>query len=103
MQLGRVAGTVVATIKTPTLASHRILWVEPHTFGRERDGRGFAAIDLVHAGRGEWVLYVKGREAANALPDKFNPADRAIVAIVDAVTTETIADEPLPGQGSAED
>jgi microcompartment protein CcmK/EutM len=85
MYLGQVVGTVVATVKTPALRGHRLLWVRPMTFARQPDGDGFAAVDLVSAGRGEWVLYVKGREAANALPDKFNPSDRAIVAIVDAV------------------
>jgi len=88
MHLGQVLGTVVATIKTPTLRGHRILWVQPHTFERVPDGEAFAAVDLLGAGRGEWVLYVKGREAANALPDKFNPCDRTLLAIVDAVTLE---------------
>jgi len=97
MYLAQVTGTVVATFKTPVFTGHRILWVQPYTFGREPDGVGFAAIDLVGAGRGEWVLYVKGREAANALADQDNPADRALVAIVDAVTLEPLAAEPVPG------
>ena len=32
---------------------------------------------------------------ANALPDKFNPADRTIMGIVDAVTLEELV--PPPG------
>jgi microcompartment protein CcmK/EutM len=90
MQLGQVVGTVVATVKSPTLRGHRVLWVRPTSFEREPDGEAFAAIDLVSAGRGEWVLYVKGREAANALPNPFNPSDRAVVAIVDEVTLEPV-------------
>jgi len=86
--LGKVAGTVVASVKVPSLRAQRFLVVEPHTFERVPDGDAFVAVDLVDAGRGEWVLYVKGREAANALADKFNPADRAIVGIVDDVTLE---------------
>ena len=70
MFLGQVIGTVVATVKTPAHAGHRILLVQPYTFERQPDGATFAAIDLVSAGRGEWVYYVKGREAANALPDR---------------------------------
>ena len=85
MHLGQVIGTVVATVKTPAHQGHRILLVQPYTYERQKDGPAFAAIDLVSAGRGEWVYYVKGREAANALPDKFNPADRAIMGIVDAI------------------
>lgn len=97
MHLAQVLGTVVATIKTPVFQGHRILWLQPYTFERQPDGDAFAAVDLVSAGRGEWVLYVKGREAANALTDKRNPADRAILAIVDAVTLEPLRAAPLPG------
>jgi microcompartment protein CcmK/EutM len=43
------------------------------------------AIDLVSAAPGQRVFYVRGREAANALPDPDNPADAAIVGIVDEV------------------
>lgn len=88
MYLGQVVGTVVATVKTPAHRGHRLLLVQPYTYERQKDGAVFAAIDLVSAGRGEWVYYVKGREAANALPDKFNPADRAIMGIVDEVKLE---------------
>ena len=97
MQLGLVIGTVVATVKTPRLHAQRLLLVHPHTFDRKPDGDAFVAVDLVSAGRGEWVLYVKGREAANALPDAFNPADRALVAIVDAIGFEPAAPGAPPG------
>ncbi len=90
MFLAQVRGTVVATVKTPTVRGYPILWLQPYTFERQPDGQPFAAVDLVASGRGEWVLYVKGREAANALADKFNPCDRAILAIVDEVTQEPI-------------
>jgi microcompartment protein CcmK/EutM len=96
MFLGQVVGTVVATVKTPAHAGHRILLVQPYTYQREPDGPAFAAIDLVSAGRGEWVYYVKGREAANALPDKFNPCDRTIMGIVDSVTLEKLEQAPAP-------
>jgi microcompartment protein CcmK/EutM len=97
MQLGQVIGTVVATVKTPRLHAQRLLLVRPHTFAREPDGADFVAVDLVSAGRGEWVLYVKGREAANALADAFNPVDRALVAIVDAIGLTAAEPGPPPG------
>jgi ethanolamine utilization protein EutN len=102
MHLGRVRGTVVATVKTPSLAAQRLLLVEPMTYERQPDGDAFVAVDLVGAGRGEWVVYVKGREAANALPDKFNPSDRAIMGIVDELALEQPAAEPFPGTRSGE-
>ena len=97
MFLGKVRGTVVATTKTPNLRGRPLLLVQPCTYQQSEDGDLFVAVDLVGAGRGEWVFYVKGREAANALPDKFNPADRTIMGIVDAVTLETLGAEALPG------
>ncbi len=92
MHLGQVVGTVVATVKVQSLRGQRLLLVQPCTYEREPDGEVFAAVDLVSAGRGEWIYYVKGREAANSLPDKFNPSDRAILGIVDAITLEALAD-----------
>lgn len=88
MHLGQVRGTVVATVKVPSLHGQRLLLVQPYTYEREPDGPVFVAVDTVSAGRGEWVFYVKGREAANALADKFNPSDRTILGIVDALDLE---------------
>lgn len=100
MYLGQVVGTVVATAKVPSLHATRLLVVRPYTYERQPDGDAFVAVDLVSAGRGEWVFYVKGREAANALPDKFNPADRAILGIVDDVMLEAWQGGLPPGGGT---
>jgi ethanolamine utilization protein EutN len=100
MFLGKVRGTVVATAKVPSLHAQRLLLVQPYTWEEQEDGDLFAAVDLIGAGRGEWIVYVKGREAANALPDKFNPSDRTILGIVDAITLESLRDEPVPGTGA---
>ena len=99
MHLGKVVGTVVATVKTPAHAGYRILLVQPYTYSGKEDGPVFAAIDLVDAGPGTWVTYVKGREAANALPDKFNPSDRTIMGIVDHVSLDQLEESRLPGVG----
>jgi ethanolamine utilization protein EutN len=97
MHLGQVIGTVVAAVKTPSLGGHRMLIVQPYTYARAPDGAAFVAIDLVSAGRGEWVFYVRAREAANALPNAFNPVDRAILGIVDEITLARLEAEPPPG------
>jgi ethanolamine utilization protein EutN len=97
MHLGKVVGTVVATIKNPNLAGHRILLVQPMTWNRQADGELFAAIDLVSAGRGEWIYYVKSREAANALANRFNPSDRTILGIVDSIECSDPSSELPPG------
>jgi ethanolamine utilization protein EutN len=97
MHLGKVVGTVVATVKNPNLAGHRILMVQPYSWDQEAVGDMFAAIDLVSAGRGEWIYYVKSREAANALPDPFNPSDRTILGIVDAINSSQVPQQAPPG------
>lgn len=86
MQLGRVIGTVVATIKAPGLDGVKFLIVQPLDRDLQPKGRPVVAADGVHmAGPGELVYFVGSREAAQALPDTFVPVDHAIVGIVDAV------------------
>ncbi len=87
MQLGRVIGTVVATIKSPGLEGVRFLIVQPLDRALEPRGRPLIAADAVRtAGPGELVTFVSAREAALALPEPFVPVDQAVTGIVDAVT-----------------
>jgi microcompartment protein CcmK/EutM len=84
MLFARVVGTVVSTARVPSFHGHRMLLIEPtDAAGTPQGGRPLVAIDLVSAAPGQHVFYVRGREAANALPDADNPADAAIVGIVD--------------------
>ena len=87
MQLARVTGTVVATMKTPGLEGVKLLLVQPLDRQLRPSGGQVVAADAVHmAGPGELVYIVAAREAAQAMPDTFVPVDHAIVGIVDAVT-----------------
>lgn len=86
MQLGRVIGTVVASVKAEGLEGVRFLIVQPLDRRREPQGRAVVAADGVEmAGPGELVYFVGAREAAQALRETFVPVDHAIVGIVDAV------------------
>ena len=85
MQLGRVIGTVVATVKYEGLEGIKFLIVQPLDRHQEPEGRPVVAADGVHmAGPGELIYFVGSREAAQALPEVFVPVDHAIVGIVDA-------------------
>lgn len=87
MQLGRVTGTVVATVKTDGLEGVKFLIVQPLDKHQNPIGKPLVAADAVHmAGRGELVYFVASREAAEALEPKFVPVDHAIVGIVDQVS-----------------
>jgi len=86
MQLARVTGTLVATVKADGLEGVKFLIVQPLDRRRQPEGEPVVAADAVHmAGPGELVYIVAAREAAQALPNTFVPVDHAIVGIVDAV------------------
>ncbi len=83
MQLARVIGDVVSSIKDPALASHKLLLLQPIAPDREPVGRTLVAVDAVGAGVGEHVFFVRGREASFPfLPDE-PPTDACVVGIVD--------------------
>ena len=83
MELARVIGRVVASVKYPTLKGVRLLVIQPETAGGEAQGSPLVAADALQAGPGDLVKWVTGREAALALPDTFAPVDCAVVGIVD--------------------
>ena len=86
MQLGRVTGTVVATVKAEGLEGVRFLIVQPLDKTLAESGEPVVAADAVYmAGRGELVYFVAAREAAEAMDPAFVPVDHAIVGIVDEV------------------
>ena len=86
MQLGRVIGTVVASVKAEGLDGVKLLIVQPLTERQEPTGAPVVAADAVRmAGPGELVHVVASREAAEALDPAFVPVDHAIVGIVDEV------------------
>lgn len=86
MHFARVVGTVVSTEKVPAWRGSRLLMLQPcDSSGVATSARPLAAVDLVSAAPGQLVFYVRGREAAVALQNPENPADAAIVGLVDAV------------------
>jgi ethanolamine utilization protein EutN len=87
MQLGRVLGSVVATVKADGLEGVRFLVVQPLDKHRHDRGLPVVAADAVAmAGPGELVYFVASREAAEALEERFVPVDHAIVGLVDQIT-----------------
>jgi microcompartment protein CcmK/EutM len=82
MQLARVIGEVVATIKDRNL-SGTLLVLQPITASGENTGRTLVALDSVGAGVGEHVFFVRGREAAYPFYPAEPPTDAAVVGIVD--------------------
>lgn len=86
MQLGRVIGTVVASVKADGLDGVRLLIIQPLDRQQRPRGDALVAADaLATAGPDDLIHYVSAREAAQALEETFVPVDHAIVGIVDAV------------------
>jgi ethanolamine utilization protein EutN len=83
VQLARVIGEVVATIKDPNLSGMKMLVLQPLAASGEAAGRTLVALDSVGAGVGENVFFVRGREAAFPFYPGEPPTDAAIVGIVD--------------------
>jgi microcompartment protein CcmK/EutM len=84
MQLGRVVGTVVVSVKNETLGGVTLLLVQPMSSAREPIGRVIVAADSVGAGVGEEVFFVRGKEASFPFYPTEVPADAGIVGIVDS-------------------
>lgn len=91
MHFARVVGTVVCSTRVPAWKGQRTLLLQPTDSQDAPHGRTLVAIDLVSAAPGQRVFYVRGREAAQALADPDNPADAAIVGIVDDVRETPLA------------
>jgi ethanolamine utilization protein EutN len=87
MQLARVVGQVVATIKEPGLDGFKILVVSDIDASDPDGDAGppYLAVDLVGAGEDEIVLVAHGGAARIAEASRQTPTDRAVVAIVDDV------------------
>ena len=87
MQIARVIGDVVASVKDAALSGHKLLVLQPVAPDRQAVGRALVAADAVGAGVGEHVFFVRGREAAFPFYPAEPPTDATIVGIVDHVGT----------------
>ena len=85
MQLARVIGDVVCTMKDAELDSIKLLVLQPVAADGTDTGRTLVALDSVGAGVGERVFFVKGKEASFPFYPAQPPADACVIGIVDEV------------------
>jgi ethanolamine utilization protein EutN len=83
VQLARVVGDVVATMKDAALSGHKLLMLQPILPDRSPAGRTLVAVDATGAGVGEYVFFVRGREASFPFLPAEPPVDACVVGIVD--------------------
>ena len=102
MKLGRVVGTVVSTINAPAFDGRTLLLCDLLDPTGKPAGGYLIAVDSVGAGAGETVLILdEGTSARQVLGAPGAPIRTVIVGIVDAVTGEDSADEPVDASKAA--
>lgn len=84
MQLARVIGNVVATIKNDSLEGRKLLVIQSLDRRLEPVGSSLVALDSIGAGVGELVFWCRGREASFPFTTENTPTDCTIVGIVDS-------------------
>lgn len=84
MQLARVIGTVVATVKNDSLEGRKLLVVQTLNKDLEPNGKPMVAVDSVGAGVGELVFWCRGKEASFPFKREDTPTDCTIIGIVDS-------------------
>jgi ethanolamine utilization protein EutN len=84
MQLARVIGNVVSTVKNASLVGRKLLIIQVLDSDLLPVGKPLVAIDSVGAGAGELVFWCRGKEASFALDGVEAPTDCTIVGIVDS-------------------
>lgn len=85
MELGRVVGQVVSTIRDSGVPHVTLLLVDLiEADGTVRKG-GHVAADTLGAGEGEMVLLVRGSSAQLTM-EKRPPIDLSVIGIIDQVT-----------------
>jgi microcompartment protein CcmK/EutM len=83
MQLARVIGDVVSTMKDRSLHGQKLLVLQPLTPTGAVAGRPVVAVDSAGAGAGETVFFVRGREASFPFLPDLVATDANVVGIVD--------------------
>ena len=99
MQLAKVVGRVVATVKQDTLTSVPLQWIQPIATNGVAVGRPIVAVDRVGVGPDEIVYFITSREAALTLENSFAAVDAGIVGKVAGgrrLCAEDFEDAPRP-------
>ncbi|MBX3289547.1 MAG: EutN/CcmL family microcompartment protein [Acidobacteria bacterium] len=84
MQIARVIGNVVSTVKNEALHGRKMLIVQTLDADLNDKGKPMIALDAVGAGVGELVFWCRGKEASFPFKRDETPTDCTIVGIIDS-------------------
>jgi ethanolamine utilization protein EutN len=86
VNIARVVGSLVSTIKHPAYERTKLLLVQPLDMEGADSGATMVAVDAIGAGSGELVLICKEGSAARQVLGLANPPVRSLViGIIDEV------------------
>lgn len=89
MKVGRVVGTVVATIEAPVFQDRKLLVCDVLDASGRPDGSYIIAADTVGAGAGETVLIIdEGNSARQVVGLDVAPIRSVVVGVVDELTVD---------------
>jgi microcompartment protein CcmK/EutM len=84
MQIARVIGTVVSTVKNESLHGRKFMIVQTLDAELKPKGKPTVALDAVGAGEGELIFWCRGKAAAFPFKRDETPTDCTIVGIIDS-------------------
>ena len=84
MQLARVIGTVVATVKNDSLEGRKLMVIQSLNADLQPQGQPMVALDAIGAGTSDLVFWCRGKEASFPFKREDTPTDCTIIAIVDS-------------------
>lgn len=88
MQIARIIGSAVSTVKDPKLTGLKLLVARKATPDDKMYGEPFLVADTVGAGEGELVILVEGSSARKTLKTTDAPVDAVIIGILDSIEVE---------------
>ena len=83
MQIARVIGTTISTIKDEKVLGSKLLILRQTDETGEIIGKSYVAVDLVDAGVDDLVLSGHGSSARQTYQTKDCPVDAVVIAVID--------------------
>ncbi len=83
MQIARVIGTTISTIKDEKVRGSKLLILRQTDETGQMIGKSYVAVDLVDAGVDDLVLAGHGSSARQTYQTKDCPVDAVVMAVID--------------------
>jgi ethanolamine utilization protein EutN len=91
MVLGKVIGTVVATVKHADFNAHKLYVIQPLDADCQPEGETFLAVDTVQSGVGDTVLIMREGNGVRQILKKDRCCIRSlVVGVVDTVDVPAV-------------